>query len=226
MPRDECRGLLRQDSPFALRGLHQRLDAIDQVLTRFDKLLRLLAHRIESEFLQQDARQRRPGAEISVVGTKHRRDLVDQRAAGARLLQRGVRQRGEFLVEDQEHQVALVVGVVEQRSDTDVRHVRYLPHGRRGIAVALEQVRRRGADALAFFELVPVAKAECAHGIRFVGGCGFHGGEARLTADAAGKIRDPSGSAGTGRMIRRIFAGSGFCCNASSDSMTRAGIFA
>src|SRR5262249_23532653 len=62
------------------------------------------------------------------------------------------------VVEDQEHEVALVLGVVEQGAEPDVRALGDLAHRRRAVAEPREQLGGRRAYALALVELVALAQ--------------------------------------------------------------------
>jgi hypothetical protein len=141
--RDERRVLLHPRLP------DQRLDAVDQALADAVEGRGLLAARIEGQLLQQDPRQRRLLRQPAIVDGEYREQLLGERLPRARRRERHVGSRVELLVEDQEHEIALVLGVVEQRAEADVRAPRDLAHGRRAIAMAGEELGGCGADALA-----------------------------------------------------------------------------
>src|SRR5437660_693927 len=96
---------------------------------------------------------------------EQRDQLVEQRLSGAWRGERHVGHGVQLLVEDEEHQVALVLGVVEERAEADVCPVGDLAHRRRAVAVAGEQLARRRADALARLELLALAPAYAGRGV-------------------------------------------------------------
>src|SRR3954468_12362777 len=114
---------------------------------------RLLTARVESQLLQQDARELGLGGEPFVVLTKDGDELIERRVARARRSEGHIGGGVQLLVEDEEHEVALVLGIVEERAQADVRPLGDLPHRGGAVAVAREELARRGADALARSEL-------------------------------------------------------------------------
>lgn len=146
--------LLGLDLSRLLRAAHQRLEAADQPLPDAVERARLLAARVEGELLEQDPRERRLLREPAIVHGEHRGELRGERLPGARRSERHVGDRVQLFVEDQEHEIALVGRIVEERAQPDVRSRRDLAHRRRTIAVAGEELGGRGADAAACFEFL------------------------------------------------------------------------
>src|SRR5690606_4631171 len=140
-----------------LRLFDQGLDAFDEPLADTEEGARLLAARVESELLQQDASKRRLGAEPAVVHAEDGDQLLEERLVRARRRERHVGNRVQLLVEDEEHEVALVLGIVEERAEADVRALRDLAHGGGAVTVTGEELRASGADALTRLELLSLA---------------------------------------------------------------------
>jgi len=75
---------------------------------------------------------------------------------------------GEFFVKDEKDQVAFILRIIEQSSKTDVGTLGDLAKRRRVISMLGEEFTRRGANALAFLQLVlfpqPKLRRQDAHG--------------------------------------------------------------
>src|SRR4029078_13144052 len=88
--------------------------------------------------------------------------LVDDAVARPRRGEGDVGSGVELLFEDEDHEISLVLGIVEESAEADVGALGDLAHRRRAIAVPREELARRGGDAIPRLPLLPLPQSAMA----------------------------------------------------------------
>src|ERR1700730_8840053 len=92
-------------------------------------------------------------AEIFVMRLVNVQQLIEQGIVGGHGPQRFVGNLGQFLIENEKDQVALILRIVEQSSEADVGTPGDLPERGRVVSMSREKFPRGGTNALAFLQL-------------------------------------------------------------------------